>query len=42
MGHNVARRNQPLFFRLSSVELGLIVFGIVLGSTLLGVVAGVG
>ena len=33
-------RKRSLFFRLSSVELGLIVFGIVLGSTLLGVVAG--
>ena len=29
-----------MFFRLSSVELGLLLFGIVLGSTLLGVVAG--
>jgi hypothetical protein len=28
------------FFRLSSLELGLLVFGIVLGATLLGVVAG--
>jgi hypothetical protein len=29
-----------VFFRLSSVELGLLVFGIVLGTTLVGVVAG--
>ncbi len=29
-----------MFFRLSSIELGLILFGIVLGTTLLGVVAG--
>ncbi len=29
-----------MFFRLSSVELGLLLFGIVLGMTLLGVVAG--
>ena len=29
-----------MFFRLSSVELGLILFGIVLGTTMLGVVAG--
>ena len=29
-----------MFFRLSSIELGLILFGIVLGSTLLGIVAG--
>ncbi len=28
------------FFRLSSVELGLLIFGVVLGTTLLGVVAG--
>jgi hypothetical protein len=28
------------FFRLSSLELGLLIFGIVLGTTLLGVVAG--
>ena len=33
-------RGRPLFFRLGSVELGLIIFGIVLGMTLLGVVAG--
>jgi hypothetical protein len=29
-----------MFFRLSSVELGLILFGIVLGTTIVGVVAG--
>ena len=29
-----------MFFRLSSLELGLIVFGIVLGTTLLGILAG--
>jgi hypothetical protein len=29
-----------LFFRLSSLELGLLVFGVVLGTTLLGVVVG--
>ena len=29
-----------MFFRLSSVGLGLLVFGIVLGSTLLGAFAG--
>jgi hypothetical protein len=29
-----------MFFRLSSLELGLIVFGIVLGTTLLGIVLG--
>ena len=29
-----------MFFRLSSLELGLIVFGVVLGTTLLGVVVG--
>ena len=29
-----------MFFRLSSIELGLILFGIVLGTTLLGLVAG--
>jgi hypothetical protein len=29
-----------MFFRLSSLELGLLIFGIVLGTTLLGVVAG--
>ena len=29
-----------MFFRLSSFELGLLIFGIVLGTTLLGVVAG--
>ena len=29
-----------MFFRLSSVELGLLLFAIVLGMTLLGVVAG--
>jgi hypothetical protein len=29
-----------VFFRLSSLELGLLVFGVVLGTTLLGVVAG--
>ena len=29
-----------MFFRLSSLELGLLVFGVVLGTTLLGVVAG--
>jgi hypothetical protein len=30
----------PVFFRLSSLELGLIIFGFVLGATLLGVVGG--
>ena len=29
-----------MFFRLNSLELGLIVFGIVLGTTLLGAYAG--
>ena len=29
-----------MFFRLSSLELGLLIFGVVLGTTLLGVAAG--
>jgi hypothetical protein len=34
------RTTDTVFFRLSSLELALIIFGIVLGTTLLGVVAG--
>jgi hypothetical protein len=34
------RATDTVFFRLSSLELGLVIFGIVLGSTLLGLVAG--
>ena len=34
------RRNDMLFFRLSSLELGLLFFGALLGATVLGVVLG--
>ena len=36
----VAANTRPVFFRLSSVELGLLLFAIVLGTTALGIVAG--